>query len=85
MEALRERLVKRGLDSPEMIQLRLTSARADIEEAHWYHYLIVNEEIEDAIEKLKAIIIAERCRKLKGSILEEKKRLWEEPHGKNYS
>jgi guanylate kinase len=85
LEALRERLVKRGLDSPEMIQYRLASARTDIEEAHWYHYIIVNERIEDAIEKLKAIIIAERCRKLKGSILEEKKRLWEEPHGKNYS
>jgi guanylate kinase len=85
LEALRERLVKRGLDSPEMIQLRLASARRDIEEAHWYHYLIVNERIGDAIEKLKAIIIAERCRKVKDSILKEKKREWEEHHGKNYS
>jgi guanylate kinase len=85
LEVLRERLVKRGLDSPEMIRYRLASARRDIEEAHWYHYLIVNERIEDAIDKLKAIIIAERCRKLKGSILEEKKREWEEHHGKNYS
>ena len=85
LEALRERLVKRGLDSPEMIQLRLASARRDMEEAHWYHYLIVNERIGDAIEKLKAIIIAERCRKVKDSILKEKKTEWEEHHGKNYS
>ncbi|OGP92392.1 MAG: guanylate kinase [Deltaproteobacteria bacterium RBG_16_47_11] len=84
LEVLRERLVKRGLDSPEMIQLRLASARKDMEEAHWYHYLIVNERIEDAIEKLKAIIVAERCRNVKRSILEEKKREWEEHHGKNY-
>lgn len=84
LKALRERMVKRGLDSSEMIQLRLASARKDMEEAHWYHYLIVNERIEDAIEKLKAIIIAERCRKVKDSILEEKKREWEEHHGKNY-
>jgi len=84
LEALRERLVKRGLDSPEMIQLRLASARRDIEEAHWYHYLIVNEKIDDAIEKLKAIIIAERCRKVKDSVLGEKMREWEEHHGKNY-
>ena len=84
LEALRERLVKRGLDSPEMIQLRLTSARKDMEEAHWYHYLIVNETIDDATEKLKAIIIAERCRKVKDSVLEEKMREWEEHHGKNY-
>ena len=85
LKVLQERLVKRGLDSPEIIRLRLANARRDIEEAHWYHYLIVNERIEDAIEKLKAIIIAERCRKVKSSILEEKKREWEEHHGKNYS
>lgn len=84
LEALRERLVKRGLDSPEIIQLRLASARKDMEEAHWYHYLIVNEKIDDAIEKLKAIVIAERCRKVKDSILGEKMREWEEHHGKNY-
>jgi guanylate kinase len=85
LEVLLERLVKRGLDSPEMIQFRLARARRDMEEAHWYHYLIVNERIGDAIEKLKAIIIAERCRKVKDSILKEKKREWEEHHGKNYS
>jgi len=84
LEALRERLVERGLDSPEMIQLRLASARKDMEEAHWYHYLIVNEKIDDAIEKLKAIIIAERCRKVKDSVLGEKMREWGEHYGKNY-
>jgi guanylate kinase len=84
LEALRERLEKRGLDAPEMIQLRLASARQDIEEAHWYHYLIVNEGVGDAIEKLKAIIIAERCRRTKGLVLEEIRRQWEEHDGKNY-
>jgi len=84
LEALQQRLVKRGLDSLELIQFRLASAQRDMEEAHWYHYLIVNERIEDAIEKLKAIIIAERCRKGKASIFEEKKREWEVHRGKNY-
>jgi guanylate kinase len=83
MEALRERLVKRGLDSPEMIQLRLASAHRDIEEAYWYQYLIVNDQIEEAVEKLKAIIIAERCRKVKTSILKEKEREWGKHYGKN--
>jgi guanylate kinase len=83
MEALRERLVKRGLDSPEMIQLRLASAHRDIEEAYWYQYLIVNDQIEVAVEKLKAIIIAERCRKVKNSILKEKESEWGKHYGKN--
>jgi len=81
---LQERLVKRGLDSPDIIQFRLAQARRDIEEAKWYHYLIVNERIEDTVEKLKAIIIAERCRRDKNPILDEKKKQWEENHGKNH-
>lgn len=73
LKSLRERLEGRGLDSREMIKLRLDNAKKDIEEAHWYHYVIVNERIEDSVEKLKAIIVAERCRKDKDSILEERK------------
>ncbi len=75
LKILEDRLVKRGLDSPEMIHSRLANARREIEEAHWYHYIILNERVEDAIEKLKAIIIAERCRKSKGLILDTIKRL----------
>lgn len=83
-DALRDRLVKRGLDSHEMIQFRLASAIREIGEAHWYHYIIVNERIEDAVEQLKAIIVAERCRRLKAAVLNKKKKQWEEDHGKNY-
>jgi guanylate kinase len=85
LKVLRERLITRGLDSPEMIEFRLANARKDMEEAHGYHYVIVNEEIEEAVRKLKTIIIAEQCRRDKDFILEEKKRVWEEDHGKNYS
>ena len=85
LKALRERLVKRGLDSSEMIEFRLANAKRDMEEACWYHYVVVNEEIEETVGKLKAIIVAERCKKKKQSILEEKMRQWEVHHGKNYS
>jgi len=84
LKALRERLVKRGLDSPEMIQFRLASAKNDMEEARWYHYVIVNERLEETVEKLKAIMMAERCKGEKTSVLAEKMRQWEERHGKNY-
>ncbi|MEW6377528.1 MAG: guanylate kinase [Thermodesulfobacteriota bacterium] len=84
LKDLQDRLVKRGLDSPEMINFRLVNARIDIEEAHWYHYVIVNERVEDAVETLRAIIIAERCRRTKNSILKEKMEELEEHHGKDY-
>jgi guanylate kinase len=81
LESLQERLTKRGLDSPERIQFRLANAKRDMEEARWYHYVILNDRIEETVEKLKAIIMAERCRKKKNALLEEKMRQWEEPHG----
>jgi len=71
LEVLKDRLLKRGLDTPERIHFRLTNVRRDMEEARWYHYLIVNERIEDTVEKLKAIIITERCRRSKNLILKE--------------
>ncbi len=83
-EVLRERLVRRGLDAPEIIERRLANAKKEIEEAHWYHYVILNGEIEDAVEALKAIILAERCRKEKRSIFGEKIKEWEVYDGKNY-
>jgi guanylate kinase len=84
INALQERLSKRSLDSPDTIKFRLAHARKDIEEACWYHYIIINDRIEDACDKIKAIIIAERCRKMKDSIIEEKKREWEVLNGSNY-
>ena len=83
-EALQKRLVRRGLDAPEIIQRRLSNAKKEIEEAHGYHYVILNEGIEEAVEALKAIIIAERCKKEKRSIFEKKMKEWEAYHGKNY-
>jgi guanylate kinase len=81
LKVLRERLIDRGVDSLEMVKFRLSNARRDMEEAHWYHYVIVNDRIEVAIEKLKSIIIAERCRRSKSLILKENKKKWEEKDG----
>ncbi len=83
-KVLQERLVKRGLDAPEIIQRRLANAKKEMEVAHRYHYLIVNERLEEAVEILKTIILAERCRREKHSILERKIREWEVYHGKNH-
>ncbi len=80
LKHLEDRLVSRGLDSPHMIQVRLASAGKEIEAAHWYDYVIVNEKIDEAVEKLKAVIIAERCREEKKVMFEEK----EKKDGKDY-
>jgi guanylate kinase len=81
LKVLRERLINRGMDSLEMVKFRLSSARRDMEEAECYHYVIVNDSVEEAVGKLKSIIVAERCRRSKHLILEENKRGWEEKDG----
>jgi guanylate kinase len=80
-KVLRERLINRGGDSLEMVKFRLSNARRDMEEAGAYHYVIVNNRIEDAIEELKSIVIAERCRRGKDLVLKENRRQWEEKDG----
>jgi guanylate kinase len=81
LRVLRERLINRGVDSLERVKFRLSNARRDMEEAYGYHYVIVNDSIEDALEKLKAIIVAERCRGSKDMILEANIKQWEEKDG----
>lgn len=81
---LEERLVNRGEDPPERIRYRLANAVKEVSEAPWYDYVIVNEQVEEAVRQLSSVILAERCRKQKDSILKEKLKQWEEQDGKNH-
>lgn len=81
LRVLKERLINRGMDSLERVKFRLSNARRDMEEAYGYPYVIVNDRIEDALEKLKSIMIAERCRRAKNIILEANMKQWEEKNG----
>jgi len=59
---LRERLISRGLNSTEDIERRLETARKEITAYTRFDSLIVNEDLEQAVRELKAVIIAARCR-----------------------
>jgi guanylate kinase len=61
-EVLEERLRGRKQDSPEVIEGRLAGARREIDRYRDYHYVLVNDEIEETAELLKAIVLAERAR-----------------------
>lgn len=61
-DELKNRLTKRGTDSFETINLRLNNARKEMGETDFYDYVIVNEKIDDAVEALRSIMIAERIR-----------------------
>ena len=59
---LEERLRKRGTDSEEKIQARLAQARVECKRAGLYHYIVINDLIENACAEALAIIKAEKCR-----------------------
>ena len=61
-QELEQRLSGRGTESAETVQIRLANARKEMAEAHWYDYLIVNDDLTAATAMLQAVILAERCR-----------------------
>jgi len=60
-EALEQRLRGRGTESEELIARRLAVARQELGEVEHYDYVVVNEELERAIESLLSIVRAERA------------------------
>lgn len=59
---LEARLRGRSQDSEAVIQKRLKNARAEIAAAGDYHYLILNKEIAESVQKLKAVVWAEHLK-----------------------
>lgn len=57
--ALRERIEQRGTEDEATILRRLGVAREELQMIHHYDYAVVNDVVEDAVEKIRAIILAE--------------------------
>jgi guanylate kinase len=62
VEALRRRLSGRGQDSAEIIDRRMRDARSELSHFGEYDYLVVNDDFDQALADLRAIIGAERLR-----------------------
>ena len=62
LKTMVRRLKKRGTDSKEKILERFHTAYKEINEVTKYNYVVVNDILEDAIDKVDSIIKAEKCR-----------------------
>lgn len=62
IDALEERLKKRGQDEPHVITRRLLAAGGEIAHASEFEYVIINQEFATALSELTAIVKATRCR-----------------------
>ena len=62
LQELENRLRGRGTEAPEVVALRLEQARNECASMEDYDYIVVNDQLDDAIEDLAAILRASRCR-----------------------
>lgn len=60
MEVLRQRLTERAADDPSVIENRMRLAAEEISHYAEFDYMVVNDVFEEALEALKAIIVAQR-------------------------
>ena len=74
MRELRDRLVKRGTESKEKIIERFTTAYKEVNEKSKYNYVVINDKVLDAVQKVEAIMLSEKCRvdRIKDTILDSK-------------
>jgi guanylate kinase len=61
-EALYQRLRKRGTESEDVIEQRIEKANREFKLAKYYDYIVVNDEVSNAADRIMAIIRAEHAK-----------------------
>jgi guanylate kinase len=61
-QALVDRLTKRASEGPEIIQKRLEKAEREYNLAYKYDYIVVNDDVYNAADRIYAIIRAEHAK-----------------------
>lgn len=62
MEVLEKRLRGRGTEEEDTILKRLNTARQELTQAENYDYVVVNDQLEDAVNDMQAILRSEKLR-----------------------
>ncbi|SDH91960.1 guanylate kinase [Alteribacillus bidgolensis] len=60
---LRSRIVGRGTENEDLINKRMTVAREELEMMENYDYVVENDEVDKAVDRIQAIVTAEHCKK----------------------
>jgi guanylate kinase len=60
---LKNRITTRGTETEDVINNRMTVAKEEIEMMNLYDYVVENDQIEHARDRINAIVIAEHCRR----------------------
>ncbi|MFG6148970.1 guanylate kinase [Halobacillus sp. B23F22_1] len=63
LEELKDRIVSRGTETEEKVKNRLLAAKEEIDMMDAYDYVVVNDKVESAVDKVKAIVESEHCKR----------------------
>ena len=63
LQVLETRLRARGGDSEEQVRRRLATASAEVLDADRYDYVVVNDDVDSCVERMRSIVVAERSRR----------------------
>lgn len=63
LSELENRIVTRGTETEDIIKGRMRAAREEIEMMELYDYVVENDHVENAADRVKAIVVAEHCRR----------------------
>lgn len=61
-EVLKKRLSRRGTESEELVAKRLGEAIREIKCAYDYDYIVINDDLDEAVEDLLSVILCERTK-----------------------
>lgn len=63
LDELKTRIVRRGTESNDLVLNRLKEAKKEIDMMSEYDYVVVNDDVDVAVSKIKAIIKSEHCKR----------------------
>lgn len=76
LDELKNRIVSRGTESNDLVLNRLKEAKKEIDLMEAYDYVVVNDNVEDAVGKIQSIIQSEHLKRER--IAEQYKKIFEE-------
>ena len=62
MNEIKKRIIKRNTETKEQIIDRFKAAYKELNEVNKYNYVVVNDDLETCVNKVKSILVANKCR-----------------------
>lgn len=63
LDELQQRIIGRGTETHELINQRMSTARDELRLMEKYDYVVVNDVVDDACDRIRSILTAEHCKK----------------------